>query len=71
MSPQRTEPPHEVSCTWVPGTLDIVRARIGSRVIEVTSTTLARVFGPRALDDLYLKGRVTMPVSPQQLSLLA
>ncbi|KEF33834.1 MULTISPECIES: hypothetical protein [Deinococcus] len=80
----------ELSCTWVPGTLDVVRVRLrpgrpaqtasaGSAAapsstttttIELTSTRLARIFGPRALDDLYLKGRATVQASPQQLAAL-
>lgn len=61
----------EVSLTWVPGTLDTVRARLGSRTLEISSARLARIFGPQALNDLYLKGRAVMKASTQQLSLLA
>ena len=28
----------ELSCTWVPGTIDVVRLRLGTRHIELTST---------------------------------
>jgi hypothetical protein len=40
----------ELSCTWVPGTIDIVRLKIGGRTIELTSTRLARIFGSQALN---------------------
>ena len=61
----------ELSCTWVPGTLDIVRLKVGKRHIEMTSTRLSRIFGPHALNDLYLKGRVVINANPQQVSMLA
>ena len=61
----------ELSCTWVPGTIDIVRLRIGKRQIEMTSNRLTKIFGPHALNDLYLKGRVVLKAGPQQLALLA
>ncbi|WP_034385579.1 hypothetical protein [Deinococcus sp. YIM 77859] len=62
---------HELSCTWVPGTIDIVRLKVSGRTIELTSTRLARIFGQQALNDLYLKGRVTLKADPQQVALLA
>ena len=37
----------EISLTWVPGTLDTVRARLGQRTIEISSTRLARILGLR------------------------
>lgn len=61
----------ELSCTWVPGTIDVVRLRFGTRNIELTSTRLGRIFGSQALDDLYLKGRVVLRANPQQIDLLA
>lgn len=62
---------HELSATWVPGTLDIVRVTHGQRRIEMTSTRLTRIFGPHALNDLYLKGRVTLKADTHQVSMLA
>ena len=61
----------ELSCTWVPGTIDVVRLRVGTRNIELTSTRLGRIFGSQALDDLYLKGRVVLRANPQQIDLRA
>ncbi|MFC5848318.1 hypothetical protein [Deinococcus petrolearius] len=61
----------ELSCTWVPGTIDVVRLRLGTRNIELTSTRLGRIFGPQALNDLYLKGRVVLRANSQQIDLLA
>ena len=61
----------ELSCTWVPGTIDIVRLRVGKRQIEMTSARLSKIFGPHALNDLYLKGRVVLRANPQQIDLLA
>ncbi|MFD2608479.1 hypothetical protein ACFSR9_03370 [Deinococcus taklimakanensis] len=61
----------EISLTWVPGTLDTVRARLGQRTVEISSTRLARIFGPQALNDLYLKGRAVMRPTAQQLSLFS
>ncbi|AFD26741.1 hypothetical protein [Deinococcus gobiensis] len=61
----------ELSCTWVPGTIDVVRLRLGTRNIELTSTRLGRIFGSQALNDLYLKGRVVLRANPQQIDLLA
>lgn len=70
----------ELSCTWVPGTLNVVRVRLRpgrsaqavttTTTIELTSTRLARIFGPQALNDLYLKGRATVQADPQQIALL-
>ncbi|MDB5045080.1 hypothetical protein ACFFLM_07740 [Deinococcus oregonensis] len=60
----------ELSCTWVPGTIDIVRLKIGGRTIELTSTRLARIFGSQALNDLYMRGRAVVRANPQQVMLL-
>lgn len=60
----------ELSCTWVPGTLNIVRLRFAGRTVEMTSARLARIFGPQALNDLYLKGRAVLRANAQQLALL-
>ncbi|UQN07745.1 hypothetical protein [Deinococcus sp. QL22] len=60
----------ELSCTWVPGTIDIVRLKIGGRTIELTSTRLARIFGSQALNDLYMRGRAVVRANPQQVQLL-
>lgn len=60
----------ELPCTWVPGTLNIVRLRVSGHTIEMTSTRLARIFGPQALNDLYLKGRTVLKASSQQVALL-
>ena len=61
----------ELSCTWVPGTFDLVRLRLGKRQFEMTSTRLSRIFGPHALNDLYLKGRAVIKAAPQQIEMLA
>ncbi|GAA5503480.1 hypothetical protein Dxin01_03238 [Deinococcus xinjiangensis] len=61
----------ELSCTWVPGTIDIVRLRVGKRQIEMTSARLSKIFGPHALNDLYLKGRVVIKAEAQQVAMLA
>ena len=65
----------DMLCSWVPGTTNIVRLRIsaergGERMLEVTSTHLARIFGKEAVHDLYLKGRAKLKVTPQQIALL-
>lgn len=60
----------ELSCTWVPGTLDIVRLKLGPRTIEMTSTRLTRIFGPEATNDLFLKGRAVLKADPQQVARL-
>ncbi|ACO47000.1 hypothetical protein DEDE109153_14580 [Deinococcus deserti] len=61
----------ELACTWVPGTLDIVRLKVGTSTIELTSTRLARIFGPQALNDLYLKGRAVVKADARQVAMLA
>ncbi len=61
----------ELLCTWVPGTIDIVRLKVSGRTIELTSTRLARIFGSQALNELYLKGRAVIRANPQQVALLA
>lgn len=61
----------ELSCTWVPGTFDIVRLKVAGRTIEMTSTHLARLFGKQALHDLYLKGSTKLKVDAQQVALLS
>lgn len=60
----------ELSCTWVPGTVDLVRLRFAGRTVDLTSTRLARIFGPQALGDLYLKGRAVLRANAQQVALL-
>lgn len=60
----------ELSCTWVPGTLDIVRLKFGPRTIELTSTRLTRIFGPVATNDLFLKGRAVIQADSRQIALL-
>lgn len=62
---------HELSCTWVPGTINLVRLKVAGRTLELTSTRLARIFGPQALNDLYLKGRAVLKADSEQLALLA
>ncbi|AKH16976.1 MULTISPECIES: hypothetical protein [Deinococcus] len=61
----------ELSCTWVPGTFDVVRLKISGRTIEMTSTHLARLFGKQALHDLYLKGSAKLKLDAQQVALLS
>lgn len=61
----------ELSCTWVPGTVDIVRLKFGKRHIEMTSTRLTKIFGPHAVADLYLKGSVVLKAEAKQVALLA
>ncbi|CAM3593481.1 hypothetical protein [Deinococcus frigens] len=69
----------ELSCTWVPGTTNIVRLKISgetsagrnaARTIEVTSSSLSRIFGKEAVNELYLKGRARVKADPQQIALL-
>lgn len=60
----------ELSCTWVPGTVDIVRIRFAGRTVELTSTRLARIFGRQALNELYLRGRAVLSANTQQVALL-
>lgn len=60
----------ELSCTWVPGTIDLVRLRFAGRTIELTSTRLARIFGRQALSELYLRGRAVLRADSQQIALL-
>ncbi len=61
----------QVECVWVPGTSDRVRLKLAGHVIERRLSLVAKVFGTRLLDDLYLRGRVTFAFSPQQLALLS
>lgn len=60
----------ELSCTWVPGTIDLVRLRFAGRTVELTSARLARIFGRQAISELYLKGRAVLRADPQQVALL-
>ncbi|WP_420596934.1 hypothetical protein [Deinococcus sp.] len=61
----------QVHCVWVPGTTDRVRLTVSGRVTEYRLAQLAKVFGQRPLDDLYLRGRATLRPSEQQLAQLA
>lgn len=61
----------ELACTWVPGTLDIVRLKLGTSTFELTSARLARIFGQEALNDLYLKGRAVVKADARQVAMLA
>ena len=49
----------------LPGNTDVIPSEAS------TSTRLSRIFGPHALNDLYLKGRVVIKADPQQVSMLA
>lgn len=60
----------ELSCTWVPGTFDVVRLKFAGRTVEMTATRLARLFGKQALHDLYLKGSAKLKLDAQQVALL-
>lgn len=62
---------HELSCSWVPGTFDIVRLKIAGRTIEMTSSRLSRLLGKQALHDLYLKGSAKLKIDAQQVALLS
>ena len=61
----------ELSCTWVPGTFDIVRLKFAGRTVEMTATRLARLFGKQALHDLYLKGSARLKVDAREIALLS
>lgn len=61
----------QIDCVWVPGTSDRVRLKLAGNVQECRLSLLMRVFGPRPLDDLYLRGRATLQSSAQQRALLA
>ena len=61
----------KVDCVWVPGTSDRVRLTLSGQVTEYRLSQVSKVFGPRVLDDMYLRGRVVLSPSKQQLSLLA
>ncbi|WP_293910974.1 hypothetical protein [Deinococcus sp.] len=61
----------QMYCVWVPGTSDRVRLTLSGRVIECSLSLVAKVFGARRLDDLYLRGRAVLPFSQQQLAQLA
>ncbi|WP_216325840.1 hypothetical protein [Deinococcus aestuarii] len=60
----------ELSCTWVPGTIDLVRLRFAGRTVELTSTRLTRIFGREAVSELYLRGRAVLRANTQQIALL-
>lgn len=60
----------ELSCTWVPGTFDIVRLTLAGRTLEMTSLQLTRLLGHQALHDLYLKGRARVQLNAQQVALI-
>ena len=60
-----------IDCVWVPGTNDRVRLKLAGHVVEYRLSVVAKIFGPRPLDDLYLRGRTTLQSSPQQRALLA
>jgi hypothetical protein len=61
----------QMFCVWVPGTSDRVRLTLAGRVIECSLSLVAKVFGARLLDDLYLRGRAVLSASQQQLAQLA
>jgi len=60
-----------IDCVWVPGTNDRVRLNLAGHVLEYRLSVVAKIFGLRLLDDLYLRGRATLLASPQQRALLA
>lgn len=60
----------ELSCTWVPGTLDVVRLRFSGRTVDMTSSRLTRIFGKQAISDLYLKGSTKLKADAGQVALL-
>jgi len=44
---------------------------LAGHVLEYRLSVVAKIFGLRLLDDLYLRGRATLLASPQQRALLA
>ena len=58
-------------CRWVPGTTDRVLVQCGPRSAEWTITQVQRQLGPRAVHDLYLRGRFEGPASAEALRALA
>ncbi|WP_291432119.1 hypothetical protein [Deinococcus sp.] len=60
----------ELSCTWVPGTTDLVRLKVAGHTVEMTATRVTRLFGQKALHDLYLKGSAKLKVDARQIALL-
>ncbi|WP_161880296.1 hypothetical protein [Deinococcus alpinitundrae] len=60
-----------IDCMWVPGTNDRVRLKLAGHMLEYRLSVIAKIFGARLLDDLYLRGRTTLLSSPQQRALLA
>jgi len=53
----------DIQCEWVPGTMDQVKVRLPRGEQRVSLEQLRQVAGVDAVNELYLRGLISLPVS--------
>ena len=59
-----------VRCTWQPGSFDIVKVQAGEHRVSLKLYALHRMFGPQAINDLFLSGLFCTSVGEQTVRAL-
>lgn len=52
-----------IQCEWVPGTMDQVKVRLSKGEKRVSVDQLRQVAGVDAVNELYLRGLISLPVT--------
>lgn len=53
----------DIQCEWVPGTMDQVKVRLPRGERQISLEQLRQVAGVDAVNELYLRGLISLPVS--------
>jgi len=59
-----------VRCTWQPGSFDTVKVEAGEHRVSLKLYTMHRMFGPQAINDLFLSGLFCTSVGEQTVQVL-
>ncbi|UWX63626.1 hypothetical protein [Deinococcus rubellus] len=59
-----------IVCTWVPGTTDTIRLMTRQKTLKIKLRQVVSLLGPQAVNDLYLRGRFSKTVTPEELEQL-
>lgn len=59
-----------IICTWVPGTTDTIRLITKQKTLKIKLRQVVSLLGQQAVNDLYLRGRFSKVVTPEELEQL-
>ncbi|WP_161881749.1 hypothetical protein [Deinococcus alpinitundrae] len=59
-----------IICTWVPGTTDTIRLMTKQKTLKIKLRQVVSLLGQQAVNDLYLRGRFSKVVTPEELEQL-